>query len=193
MPTKLDTLLQSIDPSRTLDKVAGDVDRAINSFSRRKSAISAWDEYVSFFADFYRHLETVVLRARGGGSPNNKEYQWEQCIRLLNKAFGTSGYKAAFEMVRTGKEGGLYRVLKTLADQMAEEYSQNEISARISYYWDSLTPNEKLAASDEYLRKYGHLLPGELVGASAARIRAEFLRVLQEHPKMIQRMRQIGR
>lgn len=192
MPTKLDMLLQSIDPSRTLDKVAGDVDRAINSFSRKRAVIGTWDEYVSFFADFYRHLETVVLRVRGG-SPNDKEFQWGQCIRLLNKAFGPSGYKAAFEMVRTGKEGGLYRVLKTLADQMAEEYSQNEISARISYYWDSLTLNEKLAASDEYLRKYGHLLPGELVDASAARIRAEFLRVLEEHPKMIQRMRQIGR
>ena len=192
MPTKLDILLQSIDPSRTLDKVAGDVDQAFNSFFRRRAVISAWDEYVSFFADFYRHLETVVLRARGG-SPNNKEYQWGQCIRLLNKAFGPSGYKAAFEMARTGKEGGLYRVLKTVADQMAEEYSQNEISARISYYWDSLTLDEKLAASDEYLRKYGHLLPGELVDASAARIRAEFLKVLQEHPKMIQRMRQIGR
>jgi len=192
MPTKLDMLLQSIDPSRTLDKVAGDVDRAINSFSRRRTVLDTWDEYVSFFADFYRHLETVVLRARGG-SPNDKEYQWGQCIRLLNKAFGPSGYKAAFEMVRTGKEGGLYRVLKTVADLMGEQYAQNEIAARISYYWDGLTLDEKLAASDEYLRKYGHLLPGELVGASAARIRAEFLKVLEEHPKMIQRMRQIGR
>jgi len=192
MPTKLDMLLQSIDPTRTLDKVAGDVDRAINSFSMRRALISAWDEYVSFFADFYRHIETVVLRV-SGGSPNNREFQWGQCIRLLNKAFGPSGYKAAFEMVRTGKEGGLYRVLKTVADLMGEQYAQNEIAARISYYWDGLTLDEKLAASDEYLRKYGHLLPGELVGASAARIRAEFLKVLEEHPKMIQRMRQIGR
>ena len=192
MPTKLDMLLQSIDPSRTLDKVAGDVDQAFNSFSRRRAVISAWDEYVSFFADFYRHIETVVLRVRGG-SPNDKEFQWGRCIRLLNKAFGPSGCKAAFEMARTGKEGGLYRVLKTVADQMAEEYSQNEISARISYYWDGLTLDEKLAAPDEYLRKYGHLLPGELIEASAARIRAHFLKVLEEHPKMIQRMRQIGR
>jgi hypothetical protein len=192
MATKLDMLLESIDPAHTLDKVAGDVDRAVNSFSRRKAFITNWDEYVSFFGEFCRHIETVVLRM-SPGSPNDKEFSWGQCARLIDKAFGPSGYKAAFEIVRTGKEGGLYRVLKTVADLMAEKYAQNEISARISRYWDSLTLDEKLAASDEYLRKYGHLLPGELIEASAARVRAHFLKVLEEHPKMIQRMRQIGR
>ena len=192
MSTKLDMLLESIDPSRTLDKVSADVDRAVNSFSRRKSIINQWDEYESFFAEFYRHIQSVVLRMRPG-SPDGKDFNWAQCARLINKAFGASGYKAAFEIVRTGKEGGLYRVLKTVADLMAEQYAQNEISARISHYWDSLTLDEKLAAPDEYLRKYGHLLPGELIEASAARIRAHFLNVLEEHPKMIRRMRQIGR
>jgi len=111
----------------------------------------------------------------------------------MDKAFGPDGFKAGFEIVRTGKEGGLYRVLKTVADLMTEKYAQNEISARISRYWDSLTLDEKLAAPEEYLRKYGYLLPGELIEGSAARIRAHFLKVLEEHPKMIRRMRQIGR
>jgi hypothetical protein len=192
MATKLKLLLESIDPSRTLDKVAGDVDRAVNSFSGRKAVVGNWDEYVSFFAEFYRHIETVVLRMSPGG-PSDKDFSWGQCARLMDKAFGPSGYKAAFEIVRTGKEGGLYRVLKTIADLMAEKYAQNEISARISRYWDSLTLDEKLAAPEEYLRKYGYLLPEELIEGSAARIRAHFLKVLEEHPKMIQRMRQIGR
>ena len=192
MATKLELLLESIDPSRTLDKVAGDVDRAVNSFSRRKTVIGKWDEYVSFFAEFYSHIETVVLRLSAGG-PNDREFSWGQCARLMDKAFGPSGYKASFELVRTGKEGGLYRVLKTVADLMTEKYAQNEISARISRYWDSLTLDEKLAVPDEYLRKYGYLLPAELIEGNAARIRAHFLKVLEEHPKMIQRMRQIGR
>ncbi len=192
MASKLERLLGNIDPSRTLEKVSADVDRAVNSFSGRKAIINNWDEYEAFFAKFYRHVETVVLRMRPGG-PDDMRFYWERCSTLLSKAFGPNGFRAAFEIVRTGKEGGLYRVIKTVADLMAEEYSQNEISARIFHYWESLTLDEKLAAPDEYLQNYGHLLPWELTEGSAARIRVNFLKVLEEHPKMIRKMRRIGR
>jgi hypothetical protein len=192
MTRKLERLLESIDPSRTLDEVSARVDQAINSFSVRRAVIEDWNEYESFLAGFYRHIWTTVLRV-GPGIPKSREFDWGQCTDLLNKAFGTSGYKAAFEMVRTGKEGGLYRVLKTIGDLMAEKYAKNEISARISHYWQSLSIDERLAAPDEYLQQYGHLLPQELTEGSAARIRANFPKVLEEHPGMLRRMRQIGR
>ena len=191
MPTKLDTLLESIDPSRTYDQVSARVDEAVNDFAMHRAIIEDWDEYENFLTDFYRHIETVVLRM-GSGVPDNREYYWGQCANLLNKAFGQSGSKAAFEMVRTGKEGGLYQVLKTVANQMGERYAENEIGGRISHYWESLTLDEQLAAPDEYLQKYGHLLPSELTEGSAARLRVNFPKVLEEHPKMIRRIRQIG-
>jgi hypothetical protein len=192
MTTNLDMLLESIDPSRTYDQVSARVDEAVNDFAMHRPIIEDWDEYENYLADFYRHIETVVLRM-GSGVPDNREYYWGQCANLLNKAFGPSGFKAAFEMVRTGKEGGLYQVLKTVADLIAEKYAQNEIFARISHYWESLTLDEKLAAPDEYLSKYGYLLPSELTEGSAARLRANFPKVLEEHPKMIRQMRRIGR
>jgi hypothetical protein len=192
MSTKLDELLEAIDPSRTFDEVSARVDQAVNTFATGRATIENWDEYESFLADFYRHVETAVLRI-GPGAPDDREFYWTRCSNLLNKAFGPSGYKAAFEMVRTGKEGGLYRVLKTVADLMAEEYAQNEISARIDDYWNRLPVDEQLAAADEYLGKYRHLLPSELTEGSAARLRANFPKVLEEHPKMIRRMRRVGR
>ena len=192
MTTNLDMLLESIDPSRTYDQVSARVDEAVNNFAMHRPIIEDWDEYENYLADFYRHIETVVLRI-GSGVPDSREFYWGQCANLLNKAFGPSGFKAAFEMVRTGKEGGLYQVLKTVADLIAEKYAQNEIFARISHYWESLTLDEKLAAPDEYLSKYGYLLPSELTEGSAARLRANFPKVLEEHPKMIRQMRRIGR
>jgi hypothetical protein len=192
MPTKLDRLLQSIDPRRTLDEVSARVDRAVNTFATRGGTIEDWDEYENLLADFYGHILKTVLRM-GSGAPHNREIFWGQCSNLLNQAFGPNGYKAAFEMVRTGTEGGLYRVLKTVADLMAEHYAQNEISARISHYWNNLSVNEQLAATDEYLRKYGNLLPRELTEGSAARIKANFPKVLQEHPSTLRRLRRIGR
>jgi hypothetical protein len=125
--------------------------------------------------------------------PDGTEYYWSRCSGILNNAFGPSGFKTAFEMVRTGKNGGLYQILKIIAEHMAENYAQNEISARIYTYWESLTVDEKLAATDEYLHNYGHLLPAEFTDGSAARLKVHFPEVLKEHPKTIQRMRRVGR
>ena len=89
--------------------------------------------------------------------------------------------------------GGVYRILKIIADQMAETYAQNEISARISNYWNQLAVEEQITATDEYLQNFRHLLPTEFTEGSATKLRVHFIQVLNEHPKMIRRIRQIGR
>ena len=40
MTTRLDRLLESIDPSRTIDQVSADVDRAVNSFTMQAEQLS---------------------------------------------------------------------------------------------------------------------------------------------------------
>ena len=96
-------------------------------------------------------------------------------------------------MARTGNEGGLYRVLKAMAMRVAEDYAQNEIFAKISAYWRSLSVDEKFDASTEYIAKFSHLLPSELTEGSSARIRANFTNFLEKHPYLIQQIRRVGR
>ena len=190
--SKLASLLESIDPSRTIDKIASRIDQAFNSFDRPRPTTDDWNEYEEFLADFFRHLENYGRKS----VPELDDpivFYWGRCEKLLDKAFGPRGYKAAFEMASTGKDGGLYQVLKTIADQLAEEYSQNTISALVSNYYNSLTHDEKLTEPDEYIRDYGHLLPPKMTEGSAVRVRGFFPRVLEEHPRMIRRMRQIRR
>ena len=110
---------------------------------------------------------------------------------MLIQEFGTNGDKEAFELVRTGIEGGLYGVLKRVAQQMATEYTGNEISARITHFWNGLKMKEQFSVMDEYLLKFGHLLPSELTESNAARIKANFIKVLKEHPQLVKRMRDI--
>lgn len=192
MSTRLNRLLGSIDPSRTLDQVSADVDRAINTFTMGRATIEDWDEYEKCLADFCKHIEKMVLKMFAE-IDGYQEIYWSRCINILNKEFGPRGTKIAFEIVRTGKEGGLYRILKTIADHMAEDYAQNEISARVNNYWNGLTVDEKLAAADEYLQNYGHLLPSEFRGGNAAMLKANFPKVLENHPSLIRHMRRVGR
>jgi hypothetical protein len=164
------------------------VDEAVNSFQVGSYIIENWDEFTTVLANFCCHTENNTLRIHPPRKPE-PDFDGARCYRLLIKEYGPSGEKAAFEMIRTGAEGGLYAVLKAVAKLMIEEYAGNEISARIVYYWQDLSNDEKIAAAQEYICKYGHLLPSELTEGSAARILVNFTKVLEEHPKLIKRLR----
>jgi len=195
MTSKLERILESIHPNKTIDDVSRRVDRAVNSFRSGSSRISDWDEFLKCIARFMVHLQNHVLCLRKPRKLTDEymEYDIHHGILAMQRLFGRSGEKAAFEMARTGNEGGLYGVLKKIALYSVEEYAGNEIKARIRDYWNNLSIEEKLAAPEEYLRKYGHLLPSEFTEASAARVRAFFPKVLEEHPRVIQRLGRLGR
>jgi hypothetical protein len=190
--TKLDNLLESIDPARTIDQVSARIDDALNSFSAKSGIIKDWDEFRKLFSTFFRHLENHVLRIHTFRSPN-PDIDWGHCCKHLKNKYGINGEKAAFEMVRTGTQGGFYKVLKEVAGQMKEEYAGNEISSRINHFWNALSVDEMIEAIEEYIEKYGHLLPSELTEGSAGRIKMNFPKVLKEHPRLIKRMRNVGR
>ena len=193
MATKLDSLLASIHPARTFQETAQRSDEALNSLGMDRAQITDWEEFRRCVIRCMRHVETCVLRLPHGPPAMRVDFDWGRCAQILFKAYGSNGDKAAFEMARTGNEGGLYAVLREVARRVAETCAQNEVSARISQYWNGLSLEEKLAAADEYLAKYGHLLPWELTEGCAARVRANLPKVLEEHTRLIQRLGRVGR
>ena len=75
---------------------------------------------------------------------------------------------------------------------MAADFSQNEINGRAQTFWDSLSVDEKLAAAEEYISRYQEVLP-ERTRQDSILIKASFLNVLQDHPHMIKRLRNLKR
>jgi len=190
--SKLAVLLECIAPDRTMDEVARRVDTAVNSFSGPAGRITDFEEFRRRVVVFVRHVEAGVWRFH---EPVDADFRfdWGRCLQLLMKEYGPNGEKAAFEMARTGTEGGIYRVLKDLARRLGRQCAEDEIAARILHYWNGLSIRERLAAPDEYLNRFGHLLPSELTEGSAGRVRANFPKVLREHPSLMQRFLRIGR
>ena len=194
MATPLDQLLDSIHPSRTLEEMDRRVDGAINAFPADAAQITDWEAFRLCLMQFMRHVENTALgMTPGRHDVADVDFLWGLCCRILIREYGPNGEKAAFEMARTGNDGGLYAVFKRIGRSIATQFAGTEIQARVQRYWDGLSVEEKHKAGDEYLEKYGGLLPSELTEGSAARIRANLPKVLQEHPKMMQRLRGIGR
>lgn len=192
MSTKLDRLLDSIHPHRTLDVVDARTDEAVNTFHANTAVITDFNDFRACLIKFLNHVETRVLRL--SHHPDAAaSFHWGRCVQLLLQEYGTHAEQTTFEIVRTGNEGGLYAVLKALAKRIAIQYAENEISARVWTYWNSLSVSEKLAASTEYIAKYGHLLPSELTEGHAARLREGLPKVLEQHPQLLRRLGRIGR
>ncbi len=191
MKTKLERLLENIDPVRTLEEVSARVDEAVNSFPVASGIVTDREEFKGLMARFYRHVENRVLRIAACSYKPDADFDWWNCYRLLVDEFGSDS--SAFDIARTGTKRGLYGVLKAVATQMINYYAQNEIAAEVSDFWNGLSVDEMVAACDEYVSKFGHLLPPELTSKGAPRIRANFPEVLKEHPRMLKRLRSTGR
>ena len=192
MPSKLDRFLETIDPSRNMDQLWARADNALNAFKVDQAISTDYWEFHRFLAEFFCHMENILLRLNPTRKP---EYDFDggRCLHLLQKELGSQADKVAFDRARTGIDGGLYGVLKLVARLMVEEYSGNEITARVGEFWTGLSLDEKLEVPQEYVRKHGHMLPSEVAEGMATRVIINFRRVLEEHPRLIARLRRVGR
>ena len=193
MQTKLDNLLASIDPEETIVETFNRANEAINTFHLNSALIEDWKEFKHCMAKFVRYIDGYCLRLTKSVNVSS-DYYWLQFAEpALRGIYGSNGQKAAFEMARTGVGGGLYGLLRSIAMHVAEDYAKREIQAKVDSYLEGLTVDEQIEASSEYISKHGHLLPSEMTEASAARIHAEFRKVLEKHPWLLLKIRNVVR
>jgi hypothetical protein len=192
MASKLDIFLETIDPRRNLDQLWARADAGLNSFKVGEAVATDYWEFQRFLASFFCHMENYMLRLN---PPREPDYDFDagRCHHLLQEELGEQAYQVAFDRARTGVDGGLYGVLKMVAELMVQEYAGNEIAARVSKFWNDLSLDEKLEVPQEYVRKHGHLLPSEITEGVAAKVLVNFRKVLEEHPRVIARLRRVGR
>jgi hypothetical protein len=188
--TKLDRLLESIDPERTWEETQRLAHNALATFSLNSSVVGSWEDFRDMVPRFLCHVENTVLKIHRDHDP---DHDWGRAVRFLRKDFGPNGDIAAAQIAIAGVEGGLYRVLRSLATRMVEEYSENEVSAKVSRFWNNLTVGERLETGNEYLAKFGRLLPGDVTEGSAPRVRAFLPQFLVKHPQLVRQLRQVAR
>lgn len=189
-PSRLERLLKQLDPERSIQEVRRRVEHALAHFPLPVAQTTRWDQFRTCLIHFYCYAQSCALRLPAIREPD-AELDWGFCCQLLHREYGRNGDKTAFEMARTGQEGGLRRVLRNLAWRMARQYAENEIRARVYTLWNGLSLEEKLALPDEYLARYGHLIPSELREGSAGRVRADFPAFLVEHARVLDRLRSV--
>ncbi len=187
MATKLEVLHDENDPSRTIDKGEKSIRNALSSYHREQDTVGSWEEHKACLAEMMQTGRNAVLNLADDFS-NDLEQNYHEAIHYLEREYST--IQAVYDIMKTGAEGGIYKILRTLARLMAEDYSQNEIKARVAAYWSRLSVDEKLAAPDEYVEKYQDILP-QKTKEETVRLKIAFSKVLEEHPRMLKRLREL--
>ena len=182
MPTKLEKLLQDIDPSKTIDEIERNLDRGVMSYHRSKNMVYSYEECEECIADMAQHLFNIHFN-----QPKNYKNKgvFAEAFNLLIKEYGS--FQTIYQIMTSGAEGGIYTILKTLARLMTEEYSHRRISSLVSDYLKTLSSNEIILAAEEYIKLNKHIIPiGE---KQRARITFYFDQTLLEYPFMIKKLR----
>jgi len=188
----LDELLAAIDPAHTEMEIERLSDEALNSFHIPGATVADWSEFQSCMARFVQHVLGVLLGLHER-MPKHDAMHFGKACRLLMQEFGPDGEHAAAKMAIHGVEGGLYRVLKVSAARLAREHSENAVAAEVAAFWNGRSPKEKLAVAQEYVARYGHLLPADVTAGGAPRVLAFLPRFLQNHSKLNRRLRDVNR
>ena len=191
MPSKLDRLLGAIAPERTLDDVSAGVDAAVNRFERRAVGTARWDweDFEDYMGRFFQHVSQVACRLR---TPMDDPHGFF-CTNahVLEKEYGPKWNRIVLQLVRTGAEGGLHRMLRASAQRLAEHWTRNRVRSLVSEYWESLSDRERQAVPEEYLEKCGAMLPVEARKRLSYEPWFNFFKVLEQHPYLVDRVRRL--
>ncbi|MFC2085204.1 hypothetical protein ACFLS9_09110 [Bacteroidota bacterium] len=218
MPRKsLEKLFEEIDYSNKVEKYEKYGYKIADKYMKKlgKNTIDEVEEIKMFLAKF--HWEIFSQGSTFFSEKSEKEFRisYANAILLLEKIYPFKddppmfldtfrrysqpilkySYKTACEVtdiMQTGREGGVYHILKSLVLLNAEYIVEFFIISDVNKYLKDITFDEGIEISREYLKKYGEYLPKKYKGPEQYRfpvISAILKEVLMEHPKMMHRMK----
>ena len=190
MHSGLNKLLKDIDPKVTIDDVERKVNKAVQAFKGK--SFSNYDDFTKLIGEFYQHVYNQIYCFDNSYKlPPGHDIGYAN--EILSFSYGHNNpLHTAYEIARTGVEGGLRQILSDLANQIAQKESTNWIRIRVLKFWNELSPNEWDDVADSYIDKFGHLFPSDVLEGEALRIRQHLPDILMMHPDLVRGIRNIA-
>ena len=187
--SQLSDLLASLDPAVIIDGPEQRANVALSTFPIVSAYILDCGEFKDFIARFHQYAHSCVLN---WWPYYDYEWNYGAAINLMKSFFGPSGVDHAFVIVRTGTKGGLYGLMKQITKSIVDEHIRKATNAIVGSFVLDLDDDEREAAVQEYLIRYRHLLPPELVENDGLGLYVEFKEVLMNHPYMVHNVSLFG-
>lgn len=149
------------------------------------SRVTSLQEFEDLTARLYWSLVCPALSTQ---LPALKLHAGHAPALLLEREYGANAHLHAFDIARSGAEGGLWGILQTLARLTQEQMFERLSLVVVTSYWQSTSAEQLVKDAHDYLKEYGHLMPGEMTEGSQAFLLGNFRKVLLEHPNLIRKL-----
>jgi hypothetical protein len=135
------------------------------------------------------------MRGQWSNEAPDVESSQGYAINLIKEVYHSSNAKPAFMMAKDGVEGGLYGVLRKIGEAIATKYADRQIRAEVGFFVAELSEDGEyfLDTVLEYVGKFRQILPPETLANDALAVKMNFSKVLEQHPYLVKRMRNVGR
>ena len=185
MSELIETLSNLTSPQYAEKKYQG-ADRAINAVNVG-GLVDSFKQFKNILIEVIVLVQKNVLKVQRP-IEGAQDFYLDAAFRVLQKEYGPNGEKAAFEMSRTGKDGGVNAVIRSIAYGYTDVLFENETKAKVGIIFEQMSDNDKFAVMNEYIKEFGHLWPDELIENGALRLKINFLKTLHLHIEYIRKL-----
>jgi hypothetical protein len=185
MSEMIDILKQLTSPSYNEKRYIG-ADRAVNE-AAVGGPVTSFNEFEDILVRVIVLIHKYVLKVRNPIEGARENYL-DAAFKVLNKKLGPSGFRAGFERARTGKEGGIYGVIKLVAYGYTDVLFENESKSKVGFLWQQMSNDQRFAVMDEYIAEFASMWPHEMTENGAVRLKVNFPKTLQLHIENIRKL-----
>jgi len=191
--SELEELLEKIDPRNTIDHYSSIVEDALNNLDIDSAVTPTWEEFKDTIFLFYSSL-TSTPYGTSQPNPDALDYIFKgEAMMLLDETYGENGSAIAFNMAKKGIDGGLYQVLKSIGSHYAQKGAKSRIWGSVVGFLGGFDYKGVKALSEEYIAKFGHILPIEMKEKGGYWLIKNFEHVLCQHPHIIKQFRETNK
>lgn len=191
MPTKLEALLEKIDYKNLIGASENELNRILSSYRREKNIVDNYEEFEECLIDFTSKLMNAFFHFTHPVE-HPSSIMFTNALEYLKKEYPNNTKFTVYDIMHSGAEGGVYKILKVIKDQMIDDTFSKGINNFVNEYLRSLNYESRDAAVKEYLEKYSDILPQNYKDDPMS-VLIHFDRVLIEHPRMVKRIRELNK
>ena len=179
--------LKKLTSSGYIEKMYVGADCAVNEVAAGGGTVDSFKQFEQIVIEVIELVHKYVLKVRKPVKGAEQHYL-STGFTVLQQKYGPHGEKAAYEMARTGKDGGINAVIRLLTYGYTATLFENEAKAKIGVLWQKLSPEQMLAVMDEYVCTFKHLWPREMTEGKALRLKVNFPKTLELHIESIKKL-----
>lgn len=188
MATKLQQLLDKIDYKNLFEADKRRVERVLSQYRSKRNTVENHDEFKKCLVEFVGQIYGAIINVPNGFRSASNSHMFSLAIDFLKSKYQGNTEITVYEIMHSGAEGGVYQILKTLAQIMTDKIYLDGVEHFIARFLDEISYDERTVYAKEYLNKYAYILPSNYKN-DPNMVLISFDKVLREHAIYMKRLR----